>query len=276
LKHLIFTSILIFCSSLIFSQGLDVNNVKEGNGDEPPPGSEAGSAGDPLCTDCFTFDLVFTVSAEIESDILEDITLEYNAPTGDINGFSPDAWIIEEIHTSTECTIYSYTQELSICFDIDSTLCPPGVISREELVTFQLNVNGECLGDFLYEDSSQNYFDEICFETIEIDCSISYLFENICCQEPKTTEGRSNASNLIKSSIVSPTPFYNNLTIQHLNKGDELFIYSSMGETIFSKRVSKESTCEHNIQLDNIPAGVYILHIFREGKILTKTKLLKH
>lgn len=260
-------------STVMFSQGLVVINVTNTSGSNhyptpPPPTSP------PPCTDCFLFDISFSVSAPVSTGILNDIALEVNSATGDLSGYDNSAWIEFVDTIDTECIIYTYRQEdLSICFETDPSLCPSEQNSREEIVEFQLTIYGDCLADYLNSDPLIDYFDQGCVGLGADSCDpTNHNFYGICCEE---MEARNSFSANDIDLKISPNPCIDNLYIENLQGGEELIIYSRIGKKLKSIFVSENTTEQRIRDLKGIPSGLNFLHVAREGKIIAQIKFVK-
>jgi hypothetical protein len=78
--------------------------------------------------------------------------------------------------------------------------------------------------------------------------------------------------------LVSPNPFVNQVQIDfgHLPVNGKLHIkvFNPMGQMVFEK-ITYDAAQHHNIVLNNLPSGPYLLEIAHEGALMHVQKLIK-
>ncbi len=278
MKNLILTALCIMFCTVLFSQELHRNNVTGGDGTPipPPPPPYGNGSGYTGCDSCFTFDLSFSVTALIPESILSDITLTTTSLTGTVTGFNNESWEVDSI-AGTGCKTYTYTQSLSICFTVDSTLCDPSQFTRVEDVTFQYLVDGECLAEVLNTDPQVDYFDQNCVGPNAATCDpTTFTFAYICCSEPQSPTKRGKTGmGAISTPKISPNPCIDHLNVENLEGGEEIVITSLDGRKLKTIQVIEESN-EYRIHgLNDFPSGLNFLYVIRNGEIVTQLKFIK-
>lgn len=77
-----------------------------------------------------------------------------------------------------------------------------------------------------------------------------------------------------ESLIILPNPSVDGkytLTLNEESKGASLEIYNMLGQKIYGEKITNAK--EHQLFLDNLPKGTYILRLDNDGKIITKNIL---
>ncbi len=103
-----------------------------------------------------------------------------------------------------------------------------------------------------------------------------YAFEstpNTCVQAGQTTLGITKNTNKNSSSIF-PNPFISSTTIQtteNLNNAT-LTIFNSYGQMV--KQVNNISGQTISLLRDNLPSGLYFIHLTQNNKLITTTKII--
>jgi hypothetical protein len=84
------------------------------------------------------------------------------------------------------------------------------------------------------------------------------------------------AEELENSSVsIYPNPFSSNTTISlkniDLSNSTEFVLYNVLGEIVMSKMIHQNST---DLDMNEIPSGVYIYHLLNDNKSIQSGKLI--
>ena len=264
MKNVLFMIMFILSAGLGYSQGYEINDVIDDDGDSIPNKK--------FCTQCFGFDLEFTLTSPVSSGVLDEINLDVTSATGEVSGFDTNDWSLESI-VDENCVYYTYSKKLSICFDPYAKVCDGVEEPRSEPVQFLLTVDGICFADYF----NPYYLGEGCMEA-ETSCDpYEFIFPKICCfgeSQPKL--GADNTSFEYLDIKLSPNPCIDHLSISNLNKGDEVSIFSIFGKELKFITIVNTGREIRIDNLDDIPQGINILQVARDGKIVEQFKFFKN
>ncbi len=246
LLKLFFILPLFLIAQSIHSQGLNVKNVNEVDGQ---------SNGDAPRTSCFDLDISFQVCERLDPLSLQ--YLDVTAENSTITTFSsdPDSTWIETINPYYDYC-YIYTKRYRICFDTDPSNCSDGDYFREESVYFVVPGMGKLNRGF---------------HTFTVSCG------GISGDSSDFSSGRYYSENEISQNVpnVNPNPVADYIYINNLNGGEEVKIFSITGKQLKSIKISKDVTRKLIRDISNVPSGINILVISSDDIIISKMKFLK-
>ncbi len=73
---------------------------------------------------------------------------------------------------------------------------------------------------------------------------------------------------------VYPNPTYGDVNISSLLKNDVINITDATGRLVFEKKVSQNGN--HNLNMENINSGIYLISVWRNNRIVFNNKILKN